>query len=245
MKHEEWLEDLSPDKRRNIFLNIPYVPSFLNIEVVYWTTLTFFGLKPVFASDFRPTGERLNKIDALLKRCDFGIADLSIAHRLGNIAFEMGYMVARGVRCQPFIDQRFHRRGGAKVIKFDEMLSDYKGVEAIVYDGDPEILIKKLCTWIHDNPGMRVRKRHRYQSATILQVCKSIERLVRDEDTPERAERYAKVKSMFSYFAKEATSLPTSSKKLHVKFTDHKIIIQSKLSSATRAEPRVRKPRRA
>jgi hypothetical protein len=197
---------LSKDKTKNVFLNIPYVQEFLPFEVVYWTTLEFFGLTPVFSSDFRPTGQRIEKINAMLSKCAYGISDLSVEVRLGNIASEMGYMIARGVICQPCIDQRYRDRGGTRVVKFDELISDWKGLEPIIYDGDRETLIKKLATWVQSNPGIRARRGSRHASSTILKVCDLVERIIRQESTPERAERYSRIKPAFSKIVKQVAA---------------------------------------
>ncbi len=133
----------------NVFLNIPYDDSVVDLFLAYIAGLTTLGLFPRAAMEI-PGGERrLDRIIELIEECPYSIHELSpVADRHTrprpprlNMAFELGLTVALD-RAKPgkhtwflFADRR---------LPFDQSLSDLEGTDPHFHGGRTSGIFREL-----------------------------------------------------------------------------------------------------
>lgn len=130
----------------NVFVNIPYVPDYHQLQATLLATLIQAGLVPILAS-LRSEGQpiRLCKICELMQISKYCVSDFSIAE-LHNMPFELGFFLGLGRQGHSMIliDKKYKDMKGARIRKFDAQMSNLKGVEIIVHEENPQVLAREL-----------------------------------------------------------------------------------------------------
>lgn len=93
---KESIQINAPDRKRRIFLDIPYHRSFRNYERAIVTTLLTYGLHPVIAKESKKTALILDEVCSLIKSAKYAVVDISGLNF--NVAFEAGFLHALGER---------------------------------------------------------------------------------------------------------------------------------------------------
>ncbi len=142
---------------RQVFLNVPFDPSYERLFVTLIGTLVFLGQDPHTVLEVREQGDgRLKRIFDLMRRCRMSIHDLS---RVGlpvrfNMPFELGLACALQLdhpgRYETLVMEAKERRA-------DRTLSDYKGRDPLIHNGSSSGMIACLLdtfeTGIPDAPA--------------------------------------------------------------------------------------------
>jgi len=129
---------------KNIFINIPYLPSYKKFENAICATVALYNFNPVLARWYKKPGERLCKIHELILSCKHGIVDIS-RPQLQNMPFEFGVLSAYGKKTVLLSKRKY---------EFIELFSDMRLVDPEVYgakysDKMLDNIMGKLSTWIH------------------------------------------------------------------------------------------------
>jgi hypothetical protein len=143
---EIWAKIKGDFRSFNVFVNIPYVEEYRDLEAAIIATLLKTGMVPQLAA-FRSEGQpiRICKICEMMQSSKYCITDLSYS-TLHNMPFELGYMFALGRQAHSFIliDEKYAGRSRAGARKFDAQMSNLKGVEIIVHERSPKKLVSQL-----------------------------------------------------------------------------------------------------
>lgn len=141
-----WKRIKTEHRPYNIFVNIPYIPDYHQLQATLVATLIQAGLVPILAS-LRSEGQpiRLCKICELMQSSKYCVSDLSITE-LHNIPFELGFFlgIGRQGHSMILIDKKYKEIKGTRIRKFDAQLSNLKGIEIIVHDANPKVLAREL-----------------------------------------------------------------------------------------------------
>jgi hypothetical protein len=135
-----------------VYMNLPYIEAYVEMELAIWTTVYMHGLRPRLVRELRTHEPRLCRIFHLLQACEYGISDFTYDRM--NVAFEHGLLKARHKKVLELIDER-HR--------LPKDLSDLMAEDPIGHDNDSEKLIIDLTDNIERNwkaPSGKVNKRH-------------------------------------------------------------------------------------
>jgi hypothetical protein len=133
-----------------VSLNIPYDAEFRKLYLAYIVGLYQFGLKPRVTLGIPGGDRRLDRIQALIRRCRYSIHDLSrvqldrtapMTPRF-NMPFELGLAVASAKFQRNshawFVFETRHRR-------VQKSLSDLDGTDANIHGGTVEGVMRELC----------------------------------------------------------------------------------------------------
>lgn len=130
-----------------VFVNIPYVRTYAELELAIWVTLRAHELMPVLTKDVGTGHARLMHLLALIEQCRYGLSDFSMTR--GNIVLEHGVLLAKlhGIE-----------RGQLRVLaviddahRIPVELSDLQGYDFVVHGWDAGVLIEGLTKWIRAN----------------------------------------------------------------------------------------------
>lgn len=119
---------------KNVFVAIPY--SGYSYESAIREVLTNGHLTPKVARDKISSQVILCKICKEMRKCDYGIADISAGNV--NVAYELGLMQSFGKKCTILLSSRGNRP------------TDLQGLENVTY-GISRTLKIRLAQWILDN----------------------------------------------------------------------------------------------
>jgi hypothetical protein len=143
----------TPPKRtastESVFLNIPYDSAFENLYLAYIAGVSAFGLKPRAALEIPTPDRRLERILALIQKCQYSIHDLSRvqldrAHPCTprfNMPFELGLTVAL---------EKFAFHGHEWIVcesvrfRLKKSLTDLDGTDPYVHDGTVRGVFREL-----------------------------------------------------------------------------------------------------
>ena len=128
---------------KNIFVDIPYLPSYRKFELAICATVSLYNFNPVLGLWYKRPNERLCKIHELILGCKHGIVDIS-RPKLCNMPFEFGILLAYGKKTVLLSKRKY---------EFIDLFSDMRLVDPEVYGARysermlTNIMIK-LSRWI-------------------------------------------------------------------------------------------------
>ncbi len=122
-------------KSRRVFVNVPYLPEYVEYEHVIRHTLERYGLVPVLSKDYLEPVVLLCNICKLIQTCKYGIADISFSGT--NVLYELGLMHAVGVHCAILKDRRAKQS------------TDIQGLFFLEYTNTAS-MGERLSRWIED-----------------------------------------------------------------------------------------------
>lgn len=139
-----------PKKADEVFLNVPYDAQFENLFLAYVAGITALGLVPRATLEIPGSDRRLEKIFALIGKCEYSIHDISrveldrSAPRVPrfNMPFELGLTVARHWKAPLekhawFVCESVERR-------LMKSLSDLNGTDPYVHGGSAAGVLREL-----------------------------------------------------------------------------------------------------
>jgi hypothetical protein len=134
---------LGKPEPQNVFLNVPFDPSYEEIFIALVVALVSLGRVPHASLEIAETGQgRMARIMYLISRCRVSVHDLS---RVGlpvrfNMPFELGiaYMLrhTRGKHDIILVEKKRHR--------LDITLSDLKWIEPTIHQGRPLLALSGI-----------------------------------------------------------------------------------------------------
>jgi len=174
-------------KADEVFLNVPYDHRFENLFLAYVAGLTALGFVPRATLEIPGSDRRLEKIFALIGRCEYSIHDLSrveldrSAPRVPrfNMPFELGLTVARLWKAGAhehawFVCESTDRR----LLK---SLSDLNGTDAYIHGGRADGVLRELLNMFElqgEEPSLpflaRTYQKLRQRKSAVLQASGSI-----------------------------------------------------------------------
>jgi hypothetical protein len=147
---------------RNVFVNCPFDSEYLPLLRPLLFTIIYVGFVPRIASERSDSGEnRIDKICALIRACQYSIHDLSRlrASQIGefsrmNMPFELG--VEYGSR--RFGAQPLTRKKSLVLEKdqheFRKALSDLSGIDIKHHNNEPSDVVRAVRNWFVETLGL-------------------------------------------------------------------------------------------
>jgi hypothetical protein len=147
---------------RNVFVNCPFDSEYLPLLRPLLFTIIYVGFVPRIASERSDSGEnRIDKICALIRACQYSIHDLSRlqASQVGefsrmNMPFELGIEYgARRFGVQPLTRKK------CLVLEkdrheFQKALSDLSGIDIKHHNGEPSEVVRAVRNWFVETVGL-------------------------------------------------------------------------------------------
>lgn len=148
-----------PVANRDVFINCPFDPKFLDIFRAIVFAVRACGFTPKTAQDENDGAKvRIEKIQSLIKECDWGIHDLSAVELDGNtkmprfnMPLELG--IAMGAKRFGGTRQRIKRLLilEEEAHRYDQSTSDISGQDIDVHHRKPAEAIRAVRNWFADN----------------------------------------------------------------------------------------------
>jgi hypothetical protein len=148
---------------RSVFVNCPFDAEYLPLLRPLLFTVIYVGFIPRIASERSDSGEnRVDKICALIRDCQYSIHDLSRlrASEIGefsrmNMPFELG--IEYGSRV--FGIQRLRTKKCLVLEKdqheFQKAISDLSGIDIKRHDNEPSEIVRAVRDWFVETVGLR------------------------------------------------------------------------------------------
>jgi hypothetical protein len=147
---------------RNVFVNCPFDSEYLPLLRPLLFTIIYVGFLPRIASERSDSGEnRIDKICALIRACQYSIHDLSRlrASQLGefsrmNMPFELGIEYgSRRFGVQPLTRKK------CLVLEKDQhefrkALSDLSGIDIKHHNNEPSEVVRAIRNWFVETVGL-------------------------------------------------------------------------------------------
>jgi hypothetical protein len=147
---------------RNVFVNCPFDSDYLPLLRPLLFTIIYVGFMPRIASERSDSGEnRIDKICALIRACQYSIHDLSRlrASEVGqfsrmNMPFELGIEYgSRRFGVQPLSRKR------CLVLEkdpheFQKALSDLSGMDIKHHNNEPSEVVRAVRNWFVETVGL-------------------------------------------------------------------------------------------
>ncbi len=174
----------------NIFINIPYLDEYADLQAAIIATVLKVGMIPQMAS-LRSEGQavRLCKICEMMQTSKYCITDVSYdsSH---NIPFELGFFLALGRQGHSLIlvDEKTLP---SNLRKFDSRMSNLKGLDVISYNSKREVLVGRLIDRMKSDVPEAVIKVARARLINdILRTAKKVKAVTKTGALPEFIESY-------------------------------------------------------
>ena len=148
---------------RNVFVNCPFDSEYVPLLRPLLFTIIYVGFLPRIASERSDSGEnRIDKICALIRACQYSIHDLSRlrASQIGefsrmNMPFELGIEYgSRRFGVQPLTRKK------CLVLErdqheFQKALSDLSGIDIKHHNNEPSEVVRAVRNWFVETVGLR------------------------------------------------------------------------------------------
>lgn len=168
----------NPSEAANVFLNVPYDDKYEPILIALTAALVALGRIPRLTFEVADDGRgRLQRIIELINRCPISFHDLSAVEL--PVRFNMPFEL--GLACAIQHTRKKHRYFilEEKPYRLDVHLSDLKGVDPKIHEGEPETAIAAVLE-VLDKPGYRPNTGEVMdlynEMGTILPAIKNIHR---------------------------------------------------------------------
>lgn len=147
---------------RNVFVNCPFDSEYLPLLRPLLFTIIYVGFVPRIASERSDSGEnRIDKICALVRACQYSIHDLSRlqASQIGefsrmNMPFELGIEYG----CRRFGSQPLTRKKCLVLEKdqheFHKAISDLSGIDIKHHNNEPSEVVRAVRNWFVETVGL-------------------------------------------------------------------------------------------
>lgn len=140
----------------SVFINCPFDPSYEKLLRSCIFTVLACGFDPVCALEVNDGGQRIHKITDLIKRCMYGIHDISLVdldkkNQLPrfNMPFELGLDLG----CKTYAGAPLNRKNflifECREHDLQKYLSDLSGIDAQCHNMSPETAIGKIRNWLN------------------------------------------------------------------------------------------------
>ena len=148
---------------RNVFVNCPFDSEYLPLLRPLLFTVIYIGFVPRIASERSDSGEnRIDKICALIRECQYSIHDLSRlrASQIGefsrmNMPFELGIEYG----CRRFGLRPLTRKKCLVLEKdqheFQKAISDLSGIDIKHHNNEPAEVVRSVRDWFVETVGLR------------------------------------------------------------------------------------------
>jgi len=148
---------------RNIFVNCPYDSEYLPLLRPLLFTIVYVGFVPRIASERSDSGEnRIDKICALIRECQYSIHDLSRlrASQVGefsrmNMPFELGIEYGRRVFGSRALSTKKSLVLEKEQHEFQKAISDLSGIDIKRHDNEPSEVVRAVRDWFVETIGLR------------------------------------------------------------------------------------------
>lgn len=147
---------------RHVFVNCPFDSDYLPLLRPLLFTIIYVGFVPRIASERSDSGEnRIDKICALIRACQYSIHDLSRlrASEIGefsrmNMPFELGIEYG----CRRFGPEPLTRKKCLVLEKnqheFHKAISDLSGIDIKHHNNEPSEVVRTIRNWFVETVGL-------------------------------------------------------------------------------------------
>jgi hypothetical protein len=161
-------------RRSNVFINMPFDSEgrYRHLLVAYVAGLAGLGFTPRCVLEIPPYPNRLERLRKIIAECASSVHELSCVKTESgfprfNMPFELGMVVGMNThRWFVFESERF---------RLDRTLSDVKGHDVPIHNGDPEDLIVKLRDVFQTRRSALTLRRLRHVHDGVKKLAEKIE----------------------------------------------------------------------
>ena len=176
----------------SVFVNCPFDTAFKPLFDALIFTIFACGFTPRCALEYDDSDDiRIQKINAIIEQCQYGVHDISLVEPRFNMPLELGIFIG----CQRFGDKEQRRKKylvlESEPYQSKRYISDLSGQDVKAHQNQPAQVIRCVRDWLanktqrnipHGSPLLSKYEQFRSQ---LLEICESVEWVVNELTFPE------------------------------------------------------------